>query len=67
MQKNETVSDIVEQIIHTVDNTTNTDMITHTDRHSILSNGNDINCNSQINEDTILINISQINTDITHP
>ncbi|CAF3798951.1 unnamed protein product [Rotaria sp. Silwood1] len=49
METNETVSDILQQITPTVDNTTNTDMITHTDRHSILSNTNDINYDSQIN------------------
>ncbi|CAF1239382.1 unnamed protein product [Rotaria sp. Silwood1] len=74
METNETVSDILQQITPTVDNTTNTDMITHTDRHSILSNTNDINYDSQIiwstsnlNEKTTLINISQINTDIARP
>ncbi|CAF1397063.1 unnamed protein product [Rotaria sordida] len=49
METNESGSDIVEQITHTVENTTNIDIITRTDRHSIGSNTNDTNYNSQIN------------------
>ncbi|CAM4840044.1 unnamed protein product [Rotaria magnacalcarata] len=62
-----TISDYVEQLLNPVDNTANSAVTTNIDQHAILSNIDDAHSHQQTANETILINISQINSNIIYP